>query len=121
MQYKITIQKIVFILAGTVLIVTFAKPSEKKIEECHSSVIDQSWNANDNKYGADGYNQVQKVRKLEFDPRFDCSKEIRLRWQREIDIADKMKCKNLKQINKPIPIDPKIMRSSTRITYIRPA
>lgn len=93
MQYKITIQRIVLVLAGTVLIVTFANPSGKEIEKCYSSVIDQNWNTNDNKYGTDCYKQVQKVRKLEFDLRFDCSKEIRLRWQREFDIADKMKCK----------------------------
>jgi hypothetical protein len=62
-------------------------------EECHAAPIDPSWNRNDNKRGTACYRQMQEVRKLEFDPRFDCSKEIRQRWQREMNIAIKMRCK----------------------------
>lgn len=59
--------------------------------KCPSS-IDPSWNVNNNKAGSACYRQVQKVRKLEFDPLFECSKEIRQRWQLEMDIAVKMNC-----------------------------
>ena len=82
-----------FILVSIIFLETSAQCSEKEKEECYSPQIDQSWNVNDNKPGTACYIQVQKVRKLEFDPRFDCSIEIRQRWQREFDIADKMKCK----------------------------
>jgi len=81
------------ILVGVIFLATFAQGSEKEKEKCYPSQVDQSWNVNDNKRGTACYKQVQKVRALEFDPRFDCSKEIRQRWQREFDIADKMKCK----------------------------
>jgi hypothetical protein len=82
-----------FILVSIIFLATSAQCSEKEKEKCYPSQIDQSWNVNDNKRGTACYKQVQKVRKLEFDPRFDCSTEIRQRWQREFDIADKMKCK----------------------------
>ncbi len=82
-----------FVLVSIIFLATSAQCSEKEKEKCYPSQIDQSWNVNDNKRGTACYKQVQKVRKLEFDPRFDCSTEIRQRWQREFDIADKMKCK----------------------------
>lgn len=62
-------------------------------ERCYPSKVDPSWNRNDNKVGTACYKQVQNVRKLEFDPRFDCSKEIRQRWQREMEVAKRMNCK----------------------------
>lgn len=61
-------------------------------EKCYPQTIDPSWNRNDNKPGTACHKQMQKVRKLEFDPNFDCSKEIRQQWQLELDIAEKMKC-----------------------------
>ncbi|MNQ64492.1 hypothetical protein D3C85_789170 [compost metagenome] len=82
-----------FILVSVFFLATSAQGSEKEKEKCYPSQVDQSWNVNDNKRGTACYKQVQKVRALEFDPRFDCSTEIRQRWQREFDIADKMKCK----------------------------
>lgn len=82
-----------FILVSVISLETSAQGNEKEKEKCYPSQVDQSWNVNDNKRGTACYKQVQKVRALEFDPRFDCSTEIRQRWQREFDIADKMKCK----------------------------
>lgn len=62
-------------------------------ERCYTGgKVDASYNTNDNKRGTACYRQVAKVRKLEFDPRFDCTKSIRQAWQREFDIASKMGC-----------------------------
>jgi hypothetical protein len=62
-------------------------------EKCYPTKIDPSWNRNDNKPGSACYKQMAKVRKLEFDPMFDCSSEIRKSWQRELEIAERMECK----------------------------
>ncbi len=62
------------------------------IKKCYRDDIDPKWNRNDNKPGTECYKQMQKVRKLEFSPEFNCSKAIRLRWEREIKIAEMMKC-----------------------------
>lgn len=68
---------------------TFARDAEK----CYPSNVDPSLNRNNNKPGTACHAQVRKVRKLEFDPQFDCSKAIRQQWEQEIAIAEKMKCK----------------------------
>lgn len=81
---------------ASVCIFFLVAPAQSSGEEdgkCYPSQVDQRWNTNDNKPGTACYEQVKKVRKLEFDPRFDCSMEIRRRWQLEFDIADKMNCK----------------------------
>lgn len=68
-------------------------PLVRAEERCYSGgKVDARYNTNDNKRGTACYRQVAKVRKLEFDPRFDCSKAIREAWQREFDIAAKMGC-----------------------------
>jgi hypothetical protein len=61
--------------------------------ECKGEKIDPSWNRNDNKPGSACHKQVAVVRKLEFDPKFECDKQIRLKWQREFKIAEQMGCK----------------------------
>jgi hypothetical protein len=76
------------VLASAVCISAIAKGQEK----CYPQKVDPSWNRNDNKPGTACHKQVQKVRKLEFHPNFDCSKEIRQQWEREYDIAKRMKC-----------------------------
>lgn len=61
-------------------------------DKCYPTKLDPSWNQNHNSKGSACHKQVTKVRKLEFDPRFDCSEMIRKKWQAEYDIAMKMKC-----------------------------
>jgi hypothetical protein len=61
--------------------------------ECKGEKIDPSWNTNDNKPGSACHKQVATVRKLEFDPNFECDKQLRLKWQREYKVAEQMGCK----------------------------
>jgi len=57
---------------------------DEKKEKCYPSQVDPSWNRNDNKPGTACHRQMTKVRKLEFDPKFDCSSEIREKWEQEL-------------------------------------
>lgn len=61
--------------------------------DCTGEKIDPRWNVNENKPGSACHRQVEKVRKLEFDPRFECDKSIRQQWQREYQVAERMGCK----------------------------
>ena len=54
--------------------------------------VDSSWNTNNNKPGTPCFKQMAKVRKLEFDPRFETTKAIRVEWSREMDVARRMGC-----------------------------
>ncbi|WP_147411230.1 hypothetical protein [Pseudomonas cavernicola] len=92
MQRERQFKKTIFVFSGVIFLIASAQSAEED-GKCYPSQIDQAWNTNDNKPGTACYEQVKKVRKLEFDPRFDCAKEIRQSWQREFDIADKMGCK----------------------------
>lgn len=81
------IARVVFVSAIAIATVTTA------FAECKGEKIDSSWNTNHNKPGSACHKQVAKVRKLEFDPNFECDKQLRQRWQREYSIAEQMGCK----------------------------
>lgn len=78
--------------AAAIFIAAVFSPAEGHAEKCYAPV-DPKLNTNNNKPGTACYRQMVKVRKLEFDPRFDCTKSIRLAWVREMEIADRMGCK----------------------------
>ena len=80
------------VAAAAVFIAAVVSPAEVHAEKCYAPV-DPKLNINNNKPGTACYRQMVKVRKLEFDPRFDCTKSIRLEWVREMEIADRMGCK----------------------------
>ncbi|MBT9455070.1 MAG: hypothetical protein IV097_00470 [Burkholderiaceae bacterium] len=87
-QYFKKVPLAVVVVATFVALSAHATDNEK----CYPTKMDPGANRNDNKPGTACHKQVAKVRKLEFDPRFDCTKSIRQQWQRESDIADKMGC-----------------------------
>ena len=51
------------------------------------------FNANNNPKGTDCYRRVAYIRELENDARFDTNRAMRQEWQRQIDQADRLKCK----------------------------
>ena len=84
---KLTSVKVTFVAAIVLATSTVA------FGECKGEKIDSSWNTNDNKPGSACHKQVAVVRKLEFDPKFECDKQLRLKWQREYKVAEQMGCK----------------------------
>lgn len=82
-------QVVAALASAFVLAVTLNAPS---YAEKRYAPVDPSWNTNNNKPGTPCHKQMSKVRKLEFDPRFDSTKAIREEWAREMAVARQMNC-----------------------------
>lgn len=74
------------------IIVVLAGHGAIHAEKCYEPLDPKTKPYNGNRVGTACHRQVAKVRKLEFDPRFDCTRAVRLEWVREVETARRMGC-----------------------------